>query len=205
MSKQNKSARNGRRSGFARAKLLALLALPLLGTVVEAGEDFAWRLEPALEIRTATYFEHSGGASTTYPAIGAELSIQLSSPERPYTAGLFADYELGTLAEARRTRLIGSWTSYRYGRWKLSTVAAHYASNRVNGLWMHASKLQFEMRPGHNLAVEAIGVISGGDPAFQVVYSKNLTRHASLSIKLGLGSNRMRDIGASTKFVWSVY
>jgi hypothetical protein len=70
---------------------------------------------------------------------------------------------------------------------------------------MHASKLQFELRPGHNLAVEAIGVISGGDPAFQFVYSTNLTRHASLSIKLGLGSNRMRDIGASTKFVWSVY
>ena len=205
MSTQNESARNCRRGSITGVMLLALLALTLLGTEAEAAETSAWHLEPAFDIRTATYFEYSGGDSTTYPAIGAELSIQLSAPERPFTAGLFADYELGTLAQARRTQLIGSWISYRYDRWKLSTVTAHFSSNQVDGLWMQASKLQFELRPGHKLAVEAIGVISGADPAFQFVYSTNLTRHASLSIKLGLGSNRMRDIGASTKFVWNVY
>lgn len=205
MSVQKKSARNCRGSGFAAVKLLAMLLLPLLGTVVEAEETSVWRLEPALDIRMATYFEYSGGASTTYPTIGAELSIELSPPHRQFSAGLFADYELGTLAQARRTRLIGSWMSYRYGRWKLSTVTAQFASNQVNGLWMQASKLQFELRPGHKLAVEAIGAIRGSDPALQFAYSTNLTRHASLAIKIGLGSNRMRDIGASTKFVWNVY
>jgi len=205
MSTRNESERICRRSGFTGAKLLALLALPLLGTVVGAGENSAWRFEPALDIRTATYFEHSGGASKTYPAIGAELSIQLSSPEQPFTAGLFANYEMSTLAQARRTQLIGNWISYRYGRWKLSTVTAHFSSNQVNGLWMQASKLQFELRPGHKLAVEAIGAIRGGAPAFQLAYSTNLTRQASLSLKIGLGSNRGRDFGASTKFVWNLY
>jgi hypothetical protein len=205
MSTRNESDGNSRRSGSTGLMLLALLALSLLGTVAEAGETSAWRLEPALDIRTATYFEYSGGASKTYPAIGAEFSVQLSSPEKPFTAGLFANYEMSTLAQARRTQLIGNWISYRYGRWKLSTVTAHYSSNQVNGLWMQASKLQFELRPGHKLAVEAIGAIGGGAPAMQLAYSTNLTRQASLSIKIGLGSNRGRDFGASTKFVWNVY
>jgi hypothetical protein len=186
--------------------MVALLALPLLGSAVVADETRSWRPQPALDVRTATYFEYSSGTSMTVPAVGAELSIELSPPERPIAGGLFADYELTTSAAGNHSQLVGGWVRYRYGRWKLSTVGAHFKSGHVSGLWIHATKLQFELRPGHKLAVEAIGKIrGGGDPALQLVYNTNLSEQVSLSIKIGLGSNRMRDFGASTKFVWNVY
>jgi hypothetical protein len=207
MSANHDSTRSCRRRGGFGAQLFVLLALPLLGPAVAADEPGEWHLAPALDVRTATYFEYRGGAgSSTYPAVGAELSIELSSPEQPIAGGLFADFELTTSAAGDYSQLVGGWVRYRYGRWKLSTVGAHFKSGHMSGLWMHATRLQFELKPGHKLAVEAIGAIRGsGDPALQLVYKTNLTRQASLSIKIGLGSNRVRDFGASTKFVWNVY
>jgi hypothetical protein len=206
VSTYNKSTHACRRGGCTGVQLIALLVLPLLGTAVAADDAGAWRLEPALAISTATYFEYSGGTSTTYPAVGAELSIELSSPQRPFATGLFANYGQTTSAEGKYAQLVGSWVRYRYGRWKLSTVAAHLKSGHVSGRWVHASRLQFEPRPGHKFAIEAIGVIgSGGDPALQLAYSTNLTGRTSLSINIGLGSNRIRDFGASTKFVWNLF
>ena len=199
-----------RRRGYAFAQIIAflvlLVSLPLASTAV-ADAASVWQLAPALDLRTATYFDYKDGAgSTTYPAVGAELSLDLLPPERPIAGGLFTDLELTTHSAGEYSRLVGGWVRYRYGRWKLSTVAAHFKSGHVDGLWMHSSKLQFELRPGHKLAIQALGALHGGsDPALQLVYDTYLTQRVSISIKLGLGSNRMRDFGASTKFVWNVY
>lgn len=206
MFKNDNTSRDRRRAGRQGAQWLVLLALSLLAPFAAADETGAWRLTPAIDLSTATYFEYSGHSSATYPAVGAELSVELSAPENPFSTGLFLDYELTSSAEGRYAQLGGGWASYRYGRWKLSSVAAHFKSGDMNGLWMHASKLQFSLRPEHRIAIEAIGVIGENrDLAYQLVYNTYLGERTSISLKLGLGSNRMRDFGAGAKFVWSVY
>lgn len=204
MSTNHKSSSYRHRRACTGVSLFVLLVLPLLWQTVVADEAAVWRPKPALELRTATYFDYSNGASAAYPAIGAELSLELSPPQRAIAAGLFVDYELTAGAQGDHAQLIGSWARYRYGRWKLSTVGAQLKSGDVSGLWVHASRLQFELRPGHQLSIAAIGAI-GGDPAFQLGYKTKLTERTTLSISLGLGSNRMRDFGASTKFVWNLF
>jgi hypothetical protein len=206
MSKSRYSGPLRRRHG-ADASLVALVLLSRLGPAA-AEENYAgaWRLEPGLELRMVTYYLREDGQGLTYPAAGAHLSVELSSPERPFAAGVFADHELAAQVERNDIRLVGGWVRYRHGRWELSSTGAHLASGHASGRWLYKNKLQFRPRPGHKVSVEAIGAIEGGgEPALQLVYATDLTRRVSLCVSVGLGSNRLLDLGASTEIVWGLF
>ena len=71
---------------------------------------------------------------------------------------------------------------------------------------MYASELKFRPRPGHRLSFQALGLISdSGSPAFEVAYRMKLSQNVAVTLGVGLGSNRMYDLAANTKVVWSVY
>jgi hypothetical protein len=184
--------------------LPALAALFWLPSAAAAEGIGAWQLASDLDLRLATYYRYDHGKGTTYPALGTHLNVELSSPIRPYAAGVFADYELATNPEHSDLQLAGAWARYRVGRWELSAVAAHFASRDIGGLWVYSGKLQFKPRPGHKFAVEAIGAMRGGEPALQLVYETDLARHLTLSLNVGVGPNRLQDVGAITKFTWNL-
>jgi hypothetical protein len=204
MSTNNQSSGPYRRRGLLSLMFFALTAWQP-GSAVAAGDEGAWRPAPQFDVRAVTRYRYEDGESTSYPTLGAHLGFDLSPPVRPWATGLFADYELATGAGPRHIRLAGGWARYRFGRWELATAAAHFTSDETNGLWMYSGKLQFTPRPGHKLAVEAIGAIAGGgDPALQLAYESDLTRRVSLSINVGLGANRLQDFGASSKISWKL-
>jgi hypothetical protein len=196
-----------RRRHGADASLLALVLLSRLApAAAEENHAGAWRLEPGLEIRMVTYYLSEDSQDVSYPAAGAHLSVELSSPERPFAAGLFADHELPAHAERNDIRLAGGWVRYRHGRWEVSSTVARFASGHESGLWLYKNKLQVRPRPGHTFSVEAIGAVDGGGgPALQLVYATDLTRRVSLCLSVGLGSNRLLDLGASTKITWELF
>jgi len=180
-----------------RVRFLALLALGIFSSAIA---------EPSLDASATSFYLYKDGKSTTYSALGTQLSLELSIPERPFSAGIFAEFELTTRRVDRYGQLLGSWASYRYGRWQLSTIGAHYDSNGSSGQWLYASKLQFEVRPGHKLALTAFGPIGrSSDPALRLVYKTVVAGRASLSISIGLGSQPLQDFGATTKFNWNLY
>lgn len=205
MSTINLSNRPRRHILLAVALIPALTALFTSSSAVAADRAAGtWQLTSFANIRLLTYYLYKDGRGVTFPALGVNAGLMLTSADKPLAAGLFADYELSTLSEQTNIRLGGGWVSYRFGRWELSTVAGHYASHEVNGLWMYSNKLQFEPRHGHKIGLEAIGTMSGGDPALQLVYETNVSQRLALSLVVGLGSDPLQDLGASTKFVWNL-
>lgn len=205
MSTRHRSTRPCHPHSLFPARLTALLTLSCFGAAV-AGEDAgAWQLEPGFDLRMVTYIEHKDGASMTRPAVGANLGLELSSTASPFAVGLFADFELPMRDAQQEIRLLGGWARYSYGRWDVSSAAVHYASGPATSVWMYLNRFKFEPRPGHNLALEAIGALdSGSEPALQLVYETDLTPRISLCVSVGLGSNRLQDLGASTTFVWNL-
>jgi hypothetical protein len=185
---------------------LALLALLSTGSAALADDSGGeWRLDPGIQLQTATYFQVRDRHSQTYAEVSAQFSIDRHAPGRPVSGGLFAEFGLTSSAASSHEQIIGGWLSYQYGRWALSTTGMQYSSNQSGGLRIYASQLQFEARPGHKLSLAAIGTVeSSSAPALQLVYKTRLAGRVSLSVNVGLGSNRQRDYGASTKFVWKL-
>ena len=162
-----------------------------------------WR--PSVDLRVVTYVEYQDGANETRPALGAYVGLELSSTASPFAVGWFADVELPLRDAQQEIRLLGGWARYSYGRWEASSAAVHYDSPPAGGVWLYLNRFSFEPRPGHDFALEAIGALDGGsDPALQLVYETDVTPRISLCVSVGLGSNRLQDVGASTKFVWNL-
>lgn len=188
-----------------RLSLFALLAVAHFVPAAAMEPATGWQLEPGFDLRMVTYYQSMAGASMTRAALGAHLGLELSSLENPLATGVFADYELAARDVQPHVRLLGGWARYRNGLWELSTSVAHYTAANTSGRWMYANKLQFKPRSAHSIALEAIGAINdGGAPTLQLVYDTDLTDRVSLCVSIGLGSNRLLDVGASTQLVWSI-
>jgi hypothetical protein len=183
-----------------------LFALSGLGTAVASeDEGGTWRAKPGVSLRSVTHYFYKEGRSTTYPALGASLGVEFVTPAPAFAAGLFADYELAMHRDQANIRLVGGWTRYRLGRWELSATGAHFATSRNRGLWMYMNRLEFQPRHGHRIALEAMGsMVHRGKPALQILYETDLTSRVSLSLKAGLGSNRLQDFGTSMHFAWNL-
>jgi hypothetical protein len=207
MSTIYRSRRSPRQCARPRLFHFALLALlPPASAAAAEGAAAAWRLEPGFDVRMVSYYLYEGGqAAVTYPALGARLDLELSSATRPYAAGLFADYEVATREEKSGNLFAGGWVRYRYGGWEASSSAVHFASRRTADKWLYSGKLQYRLRPGHKVALEAIGMIgAGGDPAVQLAYDTNLSERLSLTLSVGLGPSWLPDFGIRSKFVWKL-
>ena len=204
MSSSSNPTRSRHRRALLGTLFFVLAAWPAAPSIA-AGNSGAWRPAPEFELRVVSHYQYANGRSTSHPALGAHLGLDLSPPGQPLAAGLFADYERAVSAGQTGTRLAGGWARYRFGRWELSSAGVNVASGHSDGQWMYLGRLQFEPRPGHKIGVEAIGSLAGGNnPALQFVYKTDLGRRMSLLINVGLGPNRLQDFGASSTFTWSL-
>ena len=198
-----KSLSCGRRS---LAACLALLAWVFTGSLAAAQElTDAHGFIPGIQLNTTTYLQSLDGRSEVYAALGTQLSLERSFPDRSTDIGVFADIELTTLQSSSYIQLLGGWASYQTGRWQLSASTAHYSSEQLSGIWIYAGKLQYELRPGHKLALTAAGALRGSQgPAIRLVYKTRLAGRVSVELSLGIGSNRPLDYGAKTSLAWNL-
>lgn len=198
MPTQNSKHRLARLSASTRTASLTLVIWLLSDSVAMAAE-------PGVELRTATYFESLGGHSEAYASVGTQLTLAPSSSGRPVNVGVFVDLEVTSRRSNEYLQLIGGWAGYDIGRWQFSATGAYFESEQLNGIWIYASKLQFELRPGHKLSLTAAGAIKGrSDPTVRLIYKTRLSQNASLALSIGLGENRPLDYGAKTDFAWNI-
>ena len=195
---------------YRRRTCLAVVALCILlwfqVTVAEESHAGAWQIDTYVDLNGSTTYLVENGKGTAVPTLGSELGVELSSPESPIAAGLFADYELDPRSGGEDFWVTGSWARYRYLRWEISAMAAYVDPGSSSGEWMYASALKFRPRSGHKLSLQALGMIGDDStPAFELAYGLQLSRSVYLTIGVGLGSNRMYDLAANTKLVWSLY
>lgn len=188
------------------AACLASLAWLITGPLAVADEQTGTRgFVPGIQIKTATYLESLDGRSENYGAVGTQLSLERSLPDYSTDIGIFADIELTTLRPSSYLQLLGGWAGYQTGRWQLSASAAHFSSEELNGIWIYAGKLQYELRPGHKLALTATGALRGSQgPAIRLVYKTQLAGRVSVALSLGIGGNRSVDYAANTSLAWNL-
>ena len=200
---KNQSLYCGRRS---LAACLAPLGWLFIGSLALAEErPVANVFVPGVQINSATYLESLDGHSEAYAAIGAQLNLDRSFANRSVDIGLFADIELTTLESSRYLQVLGSWASYQTGRWQFSASTAHFSSDQLSGIWIYAGKLQYELRPGHKLALAAAGALRGSrGPAIRLVYKTQFAGRVSVALSIGVGSNRPLDYGAKTSAAWNL-
>jgi hypothetical protein len=194
-----------RRSAFG-ATCLILLAWSLLdGAARAAGHSGAELWQSSVKISAATHIESLRGRSASFSTIGAHIDLERSSSGSPVSAGLFADIEFTSQNSGDRFTVAGGWASYSRERWHISTSVAYFQANHSSGNWIHANTIQFEPRRGHKLAIAAIGAFGNSrTPATQLIYKTKLGGVA-VALNFGIGGTRPQDVGASTKFIWSIY
>lgn len=206
MSTQRSKHTSLSRGRHSLAACLALLAWAFTGSLAAAQEQTgAHGFVPGIQINTATYLESLDGRSEAYAALGTQFSLERSFPNQSTDIGLFADIQLTTVPSSRYLQLLGGWASYQTGRWQLSASTAYFSSEQLSGIWIYAGKLQYELRPGHKLALSAAGALRGSrGPAVRLVYKTQLARRVSVALSLGIGSNRPLDYGANTSLAWNL-
>lgn len=205
MAARQQNGINGYRSQLGRAACLALGAWTLSAPALADGFFATHQLQPEVQVRTATFLESLDGETQSYASIGSQLSIERTFLHQSVDVGLFADLELTSAHSGSFANLLGGWASYRTGRWQVSTTAAYFASDQLSGIQVYAAKLQFELRPGHRVALAAAGALQGGsNPAVRVIYKTHLANRASIAFSVGIGSNRQLDYGAATGLSWNL-
>ena len=197
----------GRRNCAARSAGFALLCLAIIGPLAKADETAAAAgLRPALQIQAVTAVELADSRSNHMATVGAQFSLEHSAARIPLSSGLFADLNLSSQDGDPYFQVLGGWTSYSRGRWRLTSSAAHFSSTKADGLWIYMQKLQYELRPGHKIALTAFGRIHGDrSPALRLAYKTQLAGHFAVEISVGIGGNRPFDFGASSSLAWDVY
>lgn len=180
----------------------------LLGSdVAEAqkSRSSAWQFDAYVDLSVGTTYLVEDGKGTALPILGSELGVELWSPESPVAGGFFANYELDPRSGGEDLSITGGWARYRHLRWEVSATAAYVDSRSSSGVWMYVNELKFRPRLGHDLSLQALGMIGDDSaPAFELAYGLQLSRRVHLTFGVGLGSNRYYDLAANTKFIWSL-
>lgn len=187
--------------------VLAALAVLFRFDAAGAAEQHTgtWQLDTNVNLISATTYHVNGGNATTQPKLGAEISAELRAADRPFAAGVFANFESEPVSNGEDLWVAGSWAKYQQSRWEVVTGVAYVETGSSGNFWMHASKLGFRPRPGHNISVEALNRVGDASrPAYQFAYAVSLPRNVTLTFGMGFGSNRLFDYAGNAKIVWSL-
>ena len=185
---------------------VALLWVTGLSADVHADPvDDRWQVSVPLYLTVSAFYQKKGEATVAYESVAASVEVQLASQARPWSAGLFFDYQISPDPRFDGTVTAGELFKYRFYHWDTTTYLVFDKAPRAPSEWLYAGQIRYRLAERHKLGIEAIGSLEDtASPKLMIGYYGTISRTVSVKFVAGLNNNAGQERVARAELVWQV-
>jgi hypothetical protein len=183
-----------------------LLWLTLLAANVRADLPHErWQINVPLYLTASSHYYTSGNASGAFNFVSASVEAILSSPARPFAAGLFVDYSYSTDSRHDGSVNAGALFEYEKNNWDTNTFVFTSKSPGAASLWLYAGRVRYKVAENHKFGIGLVGTFREPKASTLLLgYYSTISRFVSLNFVVGTTFNSGSDRAARTELVWRI-
>jgi hypothetical protein len=175
-------------------------ASPVMADLRDAG----WHIDTPLYIKGASHYRRIGDAALSSESLRALAELVVASRYRPFSAGLFADYQY-VPGSADEVLSLGASFTYRIGRWDAKSLLFRRRPRNAPGNWSYAGRIRYSLTGRQKVGVEASGSFeNAGSTKLPLGYYGGLSRSLSLNVAIGRATGGGPDLMARTELTWQL-
>ena len=190
----------------ARSVGLGLFWLTLLAANVRADSPHeGWQIDVPLYLTAGSHYYTSGNASGAFNFVTASVEAILSSPARPYSAGLFVDYSYSTDSRHDGSVNAGALFEYEKNNWDTNTFVFASKSPGAPSIWLYAGRVRYQFAENHKFGIGLVGTLRDPEASTLLLgYYSTISRFVSLKFVVGTTLKSGSDRAARTELVWQI-
>lgn len=167
--------------------------------------DDGWQVSVPLYLTASAFYQKKGESTVAYESVAASVEVQLASHARPYSAGLFFDYQFSPDPRFDGTVTVGGLFKYRFYNWDTTTYLVYDKAPRAPSEWLYAGRIRYRLSEWHKLGVEANGSFEdSASPKLMIGYYGTISRTVSVKFIAGLNTNAGQERVARAELAWRV-
>ncbi len=171
----------------------------------DSSVDDRWQFSVPLYLTVSAFYQKKGEATVAHESVAATVEVQLASQARPYSAGLFFDYQISPDPRYDGTVIVGGLFKYRFYNWDTTTYLVYDKAPRAPSEWLYAGRIRYRLSETHKLGIEAFGSFEdSASPRLMIGYYGTISRTVSVKFVAGLNTNAGQERVARTELVWQV-
>jgi len=165
-----------------------------------------WRLSMPVHLASNMTYRSDGHDDMTLQSVAAQAALRLSSADRPWSGGVFAERHLSDDRRIDGLLSVGGYLKRDYGDWDAALIVAHSKAPQGRGNWLYGIGLSREIADGHELAVRGIAAVDSLRTAIvEFSWEAPLGERLSLEFAAGAAVDDLRRRAVTAAFVWEVH
>ena len=156
-----------------------------------------------LTLEMHAHFGREENQSFRYESVAPAARFRLTPVDRPFAAGVSAEYEFAHGQQHEDAIELAGVLSYENGAWIASGNILYDRERKGSGEWGYAAGARYTFRQRHGVGIELVGSLeSHGSSQMLLGYYGMLSDVFSINIGVGTGIDRGPDWAAYSAFIW---
>ena len=203
------ASRNANKAVFYVQVLVGFVLFCLVGlaNLVHAQTfEAGWQYETEIYLAGITNYQATNGTSTTHDSVLTAIELKLFSDDRPWYAGVVAEYQFSNDRGFDDVVNLGGYVSANLQNWDATSVVFVSTSPGTADTWYYAAKVRFRFAENHKVGIEVFAPLAhAGSPELALGYYGSISESLSLNVIADPGFNEWSNITAKLELVWQIF